>query len=233
MVEAHFETAAQAFLRCRDMDGSLAERLAAFTQAARKLGPALQDAADRMVARLRASGAGKDAPKVGDPMPPFMLPDEAGRLVSLDGLLAQGPAAITFHRGHWCPFCRISMKALAEAQKKIDGPAQIVAVMPDRQEFAAEFKSQAPSTIPILTDMDNGYAMSLNLAIWVGEEMVREMKRVGADPSTSQGQDPWMLPIPATFVVGRDGHVRARFVDPDYRKRMAIDDLLAALKAAD
>ena len=39
-----------------------------------------------------------------------------------------------------------------------------------------------------------------------------------------------MLPIPATFVVGRDGRIKARFVDPDYRKRMAIEELIAALK---
>jgi peroxiredoxin len=41
-----------------------------------------------------------------------------------------------------------------------------------------------------------------------------------------------MLPIPATFVVGTDGIVAARFVEPDYRTRMAIEDLVAALKAA-
>ena len=45
-----------------------------------------------------------------------------------------------------------------------------------------------------------------------------------------QGNDSWMLPIPATFVVGQDGRIKARFVDPDYRKRMAIEDLIAALK---
>jgi hypothetical protein len=45
-----------------------------------------------------------------------------------------------------------------------------------------------------------------------------------------QGNDSWMLPIPATFVVGQDGCVKARFIDPDYRKRMAIEDLLAALR---
>ena len=39
-----------------------------------------------------------------------------------------------------------------------------------------------------------------------------------------------MLPIPATFIVGRSGKIGARFVDPDYRKRMAIDDLVAALR---
>lgn len=40
-----------------------------------------------------------------------------------------------------------------------------------------------------------------------------------------------MLPIPATFVVGADGVVRARFVDPDYRRRMAVEELLDALRA--
>jgi peroxiredoxin len=46
------------------------------------------------------------------------------------------------------------------------------------------------------------------------------------------GNDGWVLPIPATFVVGRDGLVKARFVDPDFRKRMEINDLIAALKSA-
>jgi peroxiredoxin len=41
-----------------------------------------------------------------------------------------------------------------------------------------------------------------------------------------------MLPIPATFIVGTDGIVGARFVDPDYRMRMAIEDMLAALRSA-
>jgi peroxiredoxin len=39
-----------------------------------------------------------------------------------------------------------------------------------------------------------------------------------------------MLPIPATFVVGQDGRIKARFIDPDYRKRMAVEELIAALK---
>jgi peroxiredoxin len=50
--------------------------------------------------------------------------------------------------------------------------------------------------------------------------------------SEFHGNDGWMLPIPATFVVGRDGLVDARFIDPDFRKRMEIDDLIAALKSA-
>ena len=46
------------------------------------------------------------------------------------------------------------------------------------------------------------------------------------------GSDTWLLPIPATFVIGTDGEVKARFVDPDYRKRPAVEDLIAALRDA-
>ena len=93
-------------------------------------------------------------------------------------------------------------------------------------------KSEAKAPFPVLTDMDNGYAMSLGLAIFVGEEMKRMMVRSGWDPSVSQGTDNWLLPVPATFVVGSDGVIQARFIDPDYRLRMAIEDMLAALRSA-
>jgi len=105
-----------------------------------------------------------------------------------------------------------------------------VAIVPDRQQFAAEMKSDARASFPILTDMDNGYAMSLNLAIWVGSEMEQFMTERGNVLPRFQGNESWMLPIPATFVVGQDRRIKARFVDPDYRKRMAIDDLIAALR---
>ncbi len=222
----------ETFEQCRDMDASLTERLSIFADAVRAHAPAFTAAVDRLIKRLQESGAGEAAPRPGDVMPPFMLPDDTGRLVTLQALLQAGPVAVTFHRGHWCPYCRININALARAHDVIsrDG-GQIVAIVPERQESAAEFKNDANARFPILTDMDNGYAMSLNLTIWVGEEMKRLIRdEFGHDIASFQGNDAWLLPIPATFIVGRDGRIKARFVDPDYRKRMAIDDLLTALR---
>jgi hypothetical protein len=54
----------------------------------------LTAAVDRLVMRLRENGAGDAAPKQGDPMPPFLLLDEANRLVSLEQLLHAGPVAV-------------------------------------------------------------------------------------------------------------------------------------------
>jgi peroxiredoxin len=233
MATPAFQTIEEAFLYCRDMDGSLRERLDAFSTAARRLRPAMQEAVDRLVVRLIASDIGAGAPRVGDPMPPFVLPDDRGELVSLEGLLRVGPVAVTFHRGHWCPYCRINTKALAEAQNKIAAAgARIVAVTPDRQQFAVALKRESKMHYPVLTDMDNGYALSLNLAIWVGAEVQSLMQASGRDLPRYQGNESWMLPLPASFVVDAEGRVRARFIDPDYRKRMAIEDLLGALEHA-
>jgi len=233
MLVPTFQSVAEAFRYCADMDAPLAERLNVFSQATRYLLPGYQEAADRIAARLDHYGACRSAPRPGDPMPDFTLPDERGKLVSLASLLRVGPVAVTFHRGHWCPYCRINTRALAQAQDEIIAEGgQIAAIMPDQQHFTAELKAESDAPFPILTDIDNGYAMSLNLAFWVGAEMQQLMTGAGWDVSRSQGSNTWLLPVPATFVVGTDGEIKARFVDPDYRKRVAVEDLIAALKKA-
>jgi peroxiredoxin len=217
----------------RDADGPLGERLAAYATAHRRRYPAYSDAVDKLVARLTEAGGWKDAPDVGEAMPPFLMPDEAGRLVSLDSLYAEAPLAIMFHRGHWCPYCRMNLRAVArEAERIAETGGRVVVIQPERQQFAGEFRADAGAPFPILTDMDNGYALSLNLAIWVGPDITKMYARSGYDLPRYQGNETWMVPIPATFVVGRDGRIAARFIDPDFRKRMELDDLLAALKAA-
>jgi peroxiredoxin len=233
MMKPAFANLTEAFLYCRDMDASLNERLEAFTAATRYLIPGYQEAVDRMVERLKAHDAGLSAPKPGEPMPPFAMPDETGHLVTLDDLLEDGPLAMTFHRGHWCPYCRINTRALANAQTQIasDG-GRLAAILPERQEFAATFKAEGEAHYPVLTDIDNGYALSLNLAVWVGEEMQRILTSGGRKVPDYQGNQAWVMPIPATFVIARNGVITARFIDPDYRKRMAVEDLLAALKNA-
>jgi peroxiredoxin len=233
MTTPAFANLKEAFLYCRDMDASLSERLDAFSAASRYFSPGYQEAVDRLVSRLKAYDAGQAAPKPGEPMPPFAMPDEQGHLVTLDALLTEGPLAMTFHRGHWCPYCRISTRALYEAQERVAAEgANLAAIMPERQRFAAVFKSEGEVRYPVLTDMDNGYALSLNLAIWVGDEMQKILESGGRQLPNYQGNDAWVLPIPATFVIARDRTITARFIDPDFRKRMAIEDLLKALQDA-
>jgi len=227
------EALEEAFNQARDMDAALNDRMNVIADAVRTISVPFAEAVDGLVNRLQENGAGASAPGPGEPMPSFVLPDENGRLVDLDGLLEKGPVALAFHRGHWCPYCRLNTLALAEVGKEAEAEGrQLVAIMPDKQKFTAALKSETKAPFPILTDVDNGYALSLNLAIWVGEEMERMIAAAGWDVPQYQGSDAWTFPIPATFVVGTDGLIKARYVDPDYRRRMDTDDLLDALRRA-
>jgi peroxiredoxin len=220
-----------AFEHARDLDGSMGERLNTFADAVRQQHPSFALVVDRFVNRLKEHGAGDAAPLPGEIMPPFVLPDENGHLVSLEDLLRRGPVIVTFNRGHWCPYCRISINTLAQAQQRIEElGARMVAIVPESGPFAAEMKFESKVKFPILSDMDNGYALSLNLAVWVDREMQAYMAKIGRELPRYQGNDSWMLPIPATFVIGTDGRIKAHFVDPDYRKRMAIEELIDSLK---
>ena len=228
---ANAERLKQAFQQCRDMEGSLRDQLEAYAAAGREIFPAYGEAVDRLVARIHENGGGENAPRPGDPMPPFILPDVSGRLISLNSLREKGPVAVRFYRVHWCPYCRLNVRAVIQALDQIKAlGGQVVAIMPEVQEFAEKFKSDADAPFPVLTDLGNGYALSLNLAIWLGTEIQRLLSH--QDMRNFHGNDGWVLPIPATFVVGRDGVVKARFVDPDFRKRMEISDLIAALRSA-
>ena len=197
-----------------------------------RLNPSFAAVVERMIARLADNGVGLSAPELGQAIPEFVLPDETGRLVTLPQLLASGPLVISFNRGHWCPYCRLNIDALARAHPEIAAlGAQIVAISPETVQWSAALKAYAKAPFAILSDVDGGYALEVNLLFWIGDEKREALAAIGNDLARFQGNETWMLPIPATFIVDREGLVRARHVDPDYRRRMEIDEMLATLRA--
>lgn len=213
--------------------GALAVALDAYAAKVREMRPAVAASIDRLIARLTAAGAGGTAPQVGEPLPPFYLPSENGRLVALDDLLGQGPLVVMLRRGQWCPYCRLATQAIvgiAPEARRLG--ASFVAISPDRRPFTLTFQKETGADFPVLTDTDNGYALSLGLAMYLGEELISDLKQVGFDLAPFQGNATWTLPIPATFVLDRKGVIVARHVDPDYRRRIEAAEVLAAIREA-
>ncbi len=211
-------------------EGPLKERLEDFSNGVRKLSLPFAEAYDELVARLAAGEAGAGAPKVGDRMPPFLLPGGEGRLISLDMLISSGPAVISFNRGHWCEYCAIELSALSQALNTLVAKgANVVSIMPETREFVQSASAACGGRFEILSDIDNGYALDTGLVIWLGDRVRAIYLKHGLHLARYQDSESWFLPIPATFVVGRDGRVAARYVDPDFRRRMEIDDILAAI----
>lgn len=216
----------------RDQDLTLGARLRFMADRVRELSTTYADAVDGFVERLEHVNAGASAPQVGEAMPGFMLPDHNGRLVMLDEMLQERPAVLLFHRGHWCPYCRLTIAGMAQIETRI-APHALAAISPERQQYTRKLRSDAGAEFPFLTDVGSGYALSLNLAIWVDDAMARLIASSGLDIPEYQGTEGWIMPIPAVFVVGTDGRVIARHVDPDYRRRMELADVLGVLERID
>lgn len=221
----------RAFQEVRNQNLPLSERLGFIASRVRELSTEFAEAVDSFVDQLETAAAGSAAPNVGDAMPGFLLPDGGGQLVSMDKLLEEAPLAIAFHRGHWCPYCRLNAVGLAEIQDDIK-PVQIVAISAETAKYTRQIKEEAKARFPFLTDFGNGYALSLNLAVWVPDFMSSLIDGAGWDIPKYQGHDGWVLPIPSAFIVGQDGLIKARHVDPDYRRRMELGDIIAAAKMA-
>jgi peroxiredoxin len=227
---AQTQTLADAFADICMMDAPLNARLAAYASKLRELNFPFAEAYDDLVARLYAGEVGCAAPSVGEIMPLFTLPSRSGSLVSLDDLVIRGPVVLSFNRGHWCPFCKIELKTISDYHSEIENQgARVVSIMPDRQGLTGDLRALTRDSILLLSDIDCGYALSLGLVAWVGEALKGLMKGRGYHLDAFHGNDGWFLPVPATFVIGRDFRIRARFVDPDFRKRMEIDEILSAL----
>lgn len=222
---------AEVFNQVRNMDAPLNTRLQLLAEAVRAGSPQFADAVDVLINRLVGAGAGKAVPQVGEFMPPFLLPDQNGRLTRLTDLLALGPAVVSFHRGHWCPYCQLTAGAFARVQQRI-GPAHMVAITPETRDYNSRLIEAADIQYPVLTDPASGYALALNLAFWVDDRFASLMRSVGQDLSVYQAKGAWVLPIPATFVLDSQGLIIARHVDPDYRRRMETDELVAAFEGA-
>jgi len=216
-----------AFRRVGKENATLGDKLKHIADEVRRLSPVFAEAVDKFVSRLEQVAAGSLAPQIGEKMPSFLLPDEEGRLVNLNTLLRAGPVAIAFIRGHWCPYCRLNAAGLAEIEDAIK-PVQLVAISAETQKYTSEIKREAKAHFPFLTDVDNGYSLSLNLAIWVPDEMSSLIAAAGWDVPCYQGGSAWLLPVPSVFLLDREGVVRFRHVDPDYRRRLEPATLIAA-----
>lgn len=214
------------------MELPLRERMAAFTAALplHSWGQEFAAVYSRLIAQLDAAGAGSGSPAVGDPLPSFLLPDADGRLVRLEALLGAGPLIVSFNRGHWCQYCELELKAFASAHAEFARHgASVVSIMPERLAYLRQARARTGDAVLYLADVDNGYALDMGLVVWLGDEIRELYGRHGLDLETYQGNRMWFVPIPATYVIDAAGRIVARRVDPDFRTRMDVEDILTCL----
>jgi peroxiredoxin len=100
------------------------------------------------------------------------------------------------------------------------------------QEFIRQSVAKNNLTFDILSDSGNKVASRFGLTFQMPEDLRKVyISRFNIDLPKYNGDDSWTLPMPARFIAGGDGVVRAAEVNPDYTIRPEPSEILEVLEA--
>ena len=185
----------------------------------------------RAVAQLKEKHFAANILPVGAKAPTFDLPDHDGRIVRYSDLVAKGKLVLCFIRGRWCPFCVGQMEAMNLVLPQIgQAGATLVAVSPQTVKQAFFMHDQHKLRFPLLSDADNQVARKFGLTYRVPDAQEAVYRKAFVNLPFRNGDDSWELPIPATYIVDREGTIRYASANEDYSERPEPDDLVRALR---
>lgn len=185
-----------------------------------------------VIDRLRMLQIVEHSLAVGDTLPDFALEDTDAKLVSSEMLLHRGPLALVFVRGLWCPYCSLTLRALEYALPAIErAGGSLVVVAPASCTELAHARSSRALGLTLLSDPDGSYAQLCGVRYDMSEAQAALYLGYGLDVHRINASGDWSLPVPATYVVARDGVVTLAFAEPDWSRRAEPAEMVAALKS--
>lgn len=166
----------------------------------------------------------------GSKAPAFELQDHDGRTISSADLLSQGRLVLCFIRGRWCPFCVGQMEAMNLVVPQIErARATLAVVSPQTVKQSFFMHDQHKLRFPLLSDAGNQLARQFGLTYRVPELQQAVYRRAFVNLPFTNGNESWELPIPATYVIDRDGTVLYASANEDYAERPEPADVLRVL----
>jgi peroxiredoxin len=185
----------------------------------------------RVIVELKAQGLAAKSLPVGAKPQQFTLPDHNGRLFSSADLLSRGRLILCFFRGRWDPFCCGQMEAMNRVLPEIDSAgASLVAISPQTVKQSFFMVDQHKLRFPLLSDSGNQVARQFGLVYRVPEEQQAIYRRAFINLPFVNGDESWELPIPATYILDRDGTVLFASVNEDYIERAEPGEILRRLQ---
>ena len=188
---------------------------------------------ERAVEELFASGIEDRILPVGAIAPEFALKDSNGKAVHSADLLSLGLLVINFFRGRWCPYCITELENWRGLYGQLrERGALMVAVGPQTARQSDFMVGQHSLPFPVLTDFNNTVAEKFGLVYTVPEYHRDYYLSVLINIPFVNGEKSWRLPLPATYVIGKDRKVALSEAHADFRVRPEPEEVLAAAFAA-
>jgi peroxiredoxin len=159
----------------------------------------------------------------------FKLNDQNGKSISLKELRKKGPVVIMFYRGYWCPYCNKELKRFQDSLELISAKGTLIAITPESKEGIDSVFERTGATFSILSDEGMKISSQYGVSFKVDDRTVGRYKNAGIDLAKINNQKEVSLPVPAVYIVNKDGYISYRFFDADYKKRPWVKDIAAAL----
>lgn len=202
-------------MHAQSLSTALEERKEAFLEAAPE---EKKDLFEQGIREVAATQITKKAHQPGDKAIIFTLKNSLGKDVSLKDLLEEGPVVLTWYRGGWCPYCNITLHYLQKSLPEIKSAgASLVALTPETPDNSMTTKEKHDLEFEVLTDQSNEIAKAYGVAFELPEYLrpyYEEFKL-----SKYNGDNSYVLPLAATYIIDSDATIRWAFLDADYRKR--------------
>lgn len=199
--------------------------------AVRQLPGEVAEVFERDAANLVEQGIPADAVKAGDRIELFTLEDATAAQVSLDELVATGPAVIVFYRGGWCPYCNVALRTYQRELLPELGAfgARLVAISPQTPDGSLSTVEKAELEFTVLSDPGSRVASRLGIVFEQAEEVLAAQRQLGLDLAKVNAEGSVNLPRPTVLIVDQDRTVRFVDIQPDFTLRTEVADILAAL----
>jgi peroxiredoxin len=168
--------------------------------------------------------------KVGDNAPPIIGKDNMGVAFNMKKQLKKGDVVLVFYRGQWCPYCNKQLSAFNDSLGLIAAKgATVVAVSPETLENVTKTVSKTKATFSILSDSAMATMQGYKVNFAVDEKTIAKYKTYGIDFTVANGENGANLPVPATYIIGKNGKIKYAFFNSDYRLRPSVKEILAYL----
>jgi peroxiredoxin len=186
----------------------------------------------RAVTELKRKRLAANILRVGAKVPAFQLQDHDGKSVSSFDLLAKGRLVLCFIRGRWCPFCVAQMEAMNVVLPEIEqAGAALMAISPQTVQQSFFMRDQHKLHFTFFSDAGNKVARLFGLTYRVPDDQKAIYQRAFVNLPFVNGDDSWELPIPATYIIDRDGTVLYASASEDYTERPEPEDIVRVVQA--
>jgi len=167
---------------------------------------------------------------VNDKAPVFTAKDQNGKKISLKDELKNGAVVVVFYRGQWCPYCNKQLNALQDSLGFIkEKGATLIAVSPEKPANISKTVAKTKATYSVLFDDGLKIMKSYDVAFSVDSTTIEKYKKFGIDFYDANGSNGATLPVPAVYIINKDGIIIFKHFDPDYRKRVSVQEILSHL----